>query len=187
LEGIKDSYHQACWIKYGLDPRLDPKFRHYQSIDLRGIFFKQMKLVQRSSKVPISTIQLNQLNSDSKLIAAETKTHIIDGIHYTHSRQFQLCDIVDSNYQQLIYSVAYVANEHTAKDGWYLEGHISNIRKKLKQEVKDLRSRVYQDAEEEESGEEQDEAGQDKLQMGLMDYMEAFGDEDEFDILEEDY
>lgn len=182
-------YAKACWIKYGLDPRKDPQYRHYQTIDLRGIFAKQKNIIQNISKVPISAGKINQLGGDSKLIANEFKNHMIDGIHYTASRQFQLCDIVDSNYQQLIYSVVYLADQHTVKDGWYVEGHIAAIRKRLKEEMKDLRSRAYQNEENQDSDldDQDEEEGGDKLNMTMMDYMDALGDDDEFDILEEDY
>lgn len=55
---------RGSWVKYGIDPRLDNKYRVYQSLDLRSLLAKRKERVIKtiSSAVPasVSTPALTQ-------------------------------------------------------------------------------------------------------------------------------
>jgi hypothetical protein len=143
---------RQCWVKYEVDPRADIQYRIYQIIDLR------------TSRV------------------TKQSSHIYDGNNYTSTKTFQLCDIVDINFKQIIHSIVYCQTICTYRDGWYIEGHLDSIREKIKQGLKKLKQdQPDNETEEESEGEEVNEKLVGKQIQDLLDS----NDDDYFELLEE--
>lgn len=193
---------RGCWVKYGVDPRSDVSFRVYQTMDMRSVNGRSSKAVKKIVKAKEAKKLLEISNMNDSWVSRASyfnvrQSHVFDGLEYTHCRTFQLADLTHPDFKSLVNSIAYCRNEaHISKDGWYIEGHMGVIREKLKYMINQVKSArmdrllsskgpgAVQDADS--SAEEDLEDDVEGAGAMLHNFFNQLGDEDEFDILEED-
>ena len=99
-----------CWVKYGIDPRTDIKYRIYQFVDLR--------------------------TNDPTVTGTN---YVFDGKTKVGTKYFQMVDIIDPDFEKLIKSLAFCrAVCDISKDGWYVEGHMVTIRDLMKKKLNQM-------------------------------------------------
>jgi len=119
-------------IKYGIDPRLDPKYRFYQTFML-----KLDRQTMAGSIIPAAT---TQTDVDKGTAEELRQRHIFDGTTVTkeHGKMWQVCDITDP----VLYGILRTDNIRTECDdfqwGWYHNGTLSKARIIMRDKVRCL-------------------------------------------------
>ena len=129
-------------IKFGIDPRSDPKYRMYQTI-----FFK---LYEEEEKGPFRRWRDNRSGYLAKrAVLTNLTTHLFDGKSLTlDGKIWQFCDITDPYLAQLIQK-APVSKEFSSKGcGFFCNGSWSKIRAVMKLKLTAIRlGKTIDDAE----------------------------------------
>ncbi|KAG2235746.1 hypothetical protein INT48_009161 [Thamnidium elegans] len=120
---------QNCWVKYGIDPRKDPKYRIYQSIDIRKHFSVKDRLTSSIYKKPIE---------DSKDTVRSKTKYIFDGVTVLGISSFQLCDITDPDIVRLIENPKYIKSKPNKESGYYYKCVFKRIRYALRTKYESL-------------------------------------------------
>lgn len=120
-------------IKFGIDPRKDPKYRIYQTI-----FFK---LYEEEEKGPFRKwheVRSTTISKRTKL--KDLTTHLFDGKSLTlDGKVWQFCDVTDPFLVQLINN-APVCHEFNSKgDGYFYNGSWAKIRAVMKMKLMAIR------------------------------------------------
>jgi general transcription factor 3C polypeptide 5 (transcription factor C subunit 1) len=120
------SFRAGPWrdslVKYGVDPRKDPKYRKYQTL--------MFQLDRRAeSNNTTSTTTNNNTTSNTSNPSTTWQSHIFDGEHITHSgKTWQICDVTDP----LLASIFATSNLQETCDehhfGWYHNGTLCKAR-----------------------------------------------------------
>lgn len=111
-------------IKYGVDPRTDPKYRIYQTL-----FFKVYDEEERAPGMPWQDIR-----SEYKRRAFQgldnTTNHIFDGKTFTlDGKVWQACDITDPLLADLIATAPLREKcENNTTDGWFCNGRWAKVK-----------------------------------------------------------
>jgi general transcription factor 3C polypeptide 5 (transcription factor C subunit 1) len=150
---------RQCWVKYGVDPRTDIQYRVYQLIDSRYMAHDDQK-----------------------------RSHIYDGKTYSTIKTLQLCDVIDPEFKQMIYSVVHCRAVCHQKDGWYVEGHLDAIRDRIKEARKALKKPNVREVETEPEDSDREEEPVSELHRianQIQDLLEG-NDDDYFELLEQD-
>ncbi|KAI0537768.1 RNA polymerase III transcription factor IIIC subunit-domain-containing protein [Xylaria digitata] len=113
-------------VKYGIDPRHDPKYRQYQTLS-----FKLAKNLVGSTKVPWQTIRRGQVKSYTK--NDDPTSHIWDGESYsTDGKLWQICDITDPFMVDIIANAPVRPECDLSESGWFLRGTWQKIKAAMK-------------------------------------------------------
>eukprot|EP00917_Polyrhabdina_sp_WS-2016_P002316 GHVP01005011.1.p1 GENE.GHVP01005011.1~~GHVP01005011.1.p1 ORF type:complete len:407 (-),score=77.80 GHVP01005011.1:1327-2547(-) len=110
----KDGPWRACWVKYGISPKEDPKYRIYQTIFTQHDHLKD--LVEPLSR--------------------KEDRHLFDGEHLSIPLHFiQYCDLIHPEF------ISYLESQETDlgitfRDGWYKEGTKDVLKDLLKNKIK---------------------------------------------------
>ncbi|KAK5631167.1 hypothetical protein RRF57_006882 [Xylaria bambusicola] len=113
-------------VKYGIDPRQDPKYRQYQTLS-----FKLAKNLVGATKVPWQTIRRGQVRSYSK--NDDPTSHIWDGESYsTDGKLWQICDITDPFILDIITNAPVRSECDLSESGWFLRGTWQKIKAAMK-------------------------------------------------------
>lgn len=113
-------------VKYGIDPRHDPKYRKYQTLS-----FKLAKNLVGSNKVPWQTIRRGQVKSYTK--NADPNSHLWDGESYsTDGKLWQICDITDPFMVNIIDNAQVRAECDLSESGWFHRGTWQKIKATMK-------------------------------------------------------
>ncbi|KAI3334973.1 RNA polymerase III transcription factor IIIC subunit-domain-containing protein [Ustulina deusta] len=113
-------------VKYGVDPRHDPKYRQYQTLS-----FKLAKNLVGSTKVPWQTIRRGQVRSYSK--NDDPTSHIWDGESYsTDGKLWQICDITDQFMVDIITNAPIRTECDLSESGWFQRGTWQKIKAAMK-------------------------------------------------------
>lgn len=129
-------------IKFGIDPRLDPKYRMYQTI-----FFK---LYEEEEKGPFRKWHDNRsmyLSKGTKL--TDLTTHLFDGKSLTlDGKVWQFCDITDPYLVHLIQNAPVCSEFNSAGSGFFYNGSWAKIRAVMKLKLTAIRlGKTIDDAE----------------------------------------
>ncbi|KAI1367454.1 hypothetical protein F5Y08DRAFT_298556 [Xylaria arbuscula] len=113
-------------VKYGIDPRQDPKYRQYQTLS-----FKLAKNLVGATKLPWQTIRRGQVRSYSK--NDDPTSHIWDGESYsTDGKLWQICDITDPFIIDIIKDAPVRSECDLSESGWFLRGTWQKIKAAMK-------------------------------------------------------
>ncbi|KAI1733530.1 hypothetical protein F4680DRAFT_398767 [Xylaria scruposa] len=113
-------------VKYGIDPRHDPKYRQYQTLS-----FKLAKNLVGSTKVPWQTIRRGQVKSYTK--NDDPTSHIWDGESYsTDGKLWQICDITDPFMLDIIANAPVRSECDLSDSGWFQRGTWQKIKAAMK-------------------------------------------------------
>ncbi|KAI1310158.1 RNA polymerase III transcription factor IIIC subunit-domain-containing protein [Xylaria venustula] len=113
-------------VKYGIDPRHDPKYRQYQTLS-----FKLAKNLVGATKVPWQTIRRGQVRSYSK--NDNPTSHIWDGESYsTDGKLWQICDITDPFMVDIITNAPVRPECDLSESGWFPRGSWQKIKAAMK-------------------------------------------------------
>ena len=100
--GFNSGPWRDCFIKFGVDPRSDPKCRHYQSMMVQT-FRREKNETNAYVKPALWTQNENTTGGDTRSRTAGGRGHIFDG--QTVSRDgkvWQACDITDPVIRQVL-------------------------------------------------------------------------------------
>ncbi|POS87149.1 hypothetical protein EPUL_000546 [Erysiphe pulchra] len=121
-------------IKYGIDPRKDPKYRKYQTF-----FFKLLDEEDRGEGMgwhdPRTTF------NQEVPIKEKVPSHIFDGKNLTlDGKVWQACDIRDPMLRSLIENTPYREVFDDKDDGWFCNGAIAKIKSIMKIKLEAIRT-----------------------------------------------
>lgn len=105
-------------VPYGLDPRVDPKYRIYQTV--------MFKLLPRNAQVAQESawysLHGNQYDPDNEFYPNLSESHIFDGeTYHLDGKVWQVCDITDPILKGLLDNAA-VRPTRDINSGWYHGG-----------------------------------------------------------------
>lgn len=126
-------------IKYGVDPRKDPKYRFYQTMTFQ-LDREAFKLAPESAKVGDGNHNHNTLWARTlRHKRADPTTHIFDGKNITaNGKTWQICDITDP----IVHDIFHTDNIRTECDayqwGWYHNGTVAKGRAIMKDKMRYL-------------------------------------------------
>ncbi|KAL9544406.1 hypothetical protein MBANPS3_007643 [Mucor bainieri] len=123
------------WVRYGLDPRKDPKYFIYQQVDIRRIMKEaNRRILSRRSNPNPSRIKTSSYDSKALYNA-----NIFDGKRKPGSSSvYQFCDITDPDFAPLLENPDY-RKEYTTKFAGFLYMCVhERLRKALKQKYGEL-------------------------------------------------
>ncbi|KAI1079322.1 hypothetical protein F5B20DRAFT_173557 [Whalleya microplaca] len=112
-------------VKYGLDPRSDPKWRFYQTLA-----FKLARNTVGAMKVPWATIRKGQMQKHPR---GNRDSHLFDGESYSTDGKFwQICDVTDPFLVRLIEKAPLRPTCDLDDSGWYYKGTWAKIKTIMK-------------------------------------------------------
>ncbi|RKF56549.1 General transcription factor 3C polypeptide 5 [Erysiphe neolycopersici] len=121
-------------IKYGIDPRKDPKYRKYQTF-----FFKLLDEEERGEGMGWHDPR-TAFNQEVP-IKEKVPSHIFDGKNLTlDGKVWQACDIRDSMLRSLIENSPYREVFDEKDDGWFCNGAIAKIKSIMKIKLEAIRT-----------------------------------------------
>ncbi|KXJ93250.1 RNA polymerase III transcription factor IIIC subunit-domain-containing protein [Microdochium bolleyi] len=108
-------------IKYGIDPRGDPKYRIYQTLQ-----FKLVRNVVGQTKLPWQTIRKGQ----TKHYAADNVlSHLWDGESYSTDGKFwQICDVTDPFLKRMLDDAPVRPECDLTESGWYYKAFWTKVK-----------------------------------------------------------
>jgi len=108
-------------IKYGIDPRGDPKYRMYQTLQ-----FKLVRNVVGQTKLPWQTIRKGQ----TKSYAPDSgQSHLWDGESYSTDGKFwQLCDVTDPFLKNMLENAPFRPECDLLESGWYFKAFWAKVK-----------------------------------------------------------
>ena len=114
------SFRAGPWrdslIKYGVDPRADPKYRIYQTL--------MFQLDKRSEAAAAAN------SSSSSSVPEGWQNHIFDGKHVRHGggKTWQICDVTDPLLKSIFDTTAVQTECDVHQFGWYYNGTLCKAR-----------------------------------------------------------
>ncbi|KAI0376549.1 hypothetical protein F5Y04DRAFT_209826 [Hypomontagnella monticulosa] len=114
-----------AFIKYGLDPRPDPKFRIYQTLA-----FKLERNIVGKKKIPWEVVRKGQMK---KPRGDNRKSHLWDGETFSTDGKFwQFCDITDPFLRKIIDNAHLRTECDVNESGWYYKGTWTKVKMIMK-------------------------------------------------------
>lgn len=114
-----------AFIKYGLDPRTDPKFRIYQTLA-----FKLERNIIGKKKIPWEVVRKGQMK---KPRGNNRKSHLWDGERFSTDGKFwQFCDITDPFLRRIIDNAHLRTECDLNESGWYYKGTWTKVKMVMK-------------------------------------------------------
>lgn len=122
------SFRSGPWrdalVKYGLDPRTDPKYRIYQTIMFQ--LMRKDKVMEAAKKMPDGK---NRWLRGDRFRKDETPSHIFDGKGITtNGKTWQICDIEDPILKTLFDTDDLQTECDVDSYGWYYNGTLATAR-----------------------------------------------------------
>ncbi|KAI1334774.1 hypothetical protein F5Y15DRAFT_400313 [Xylariaceae sp. FL0016] len=112
-------------VKYGLDPRSDPKYRFYQTLS-----FKLSKTKIGEAKAPWQTVRKGQVKT---LKTANQNSHVFDGQSYSNDGKFwQVCDLTDPFLVDMFANAPLQTECDIEGSGWYHRGTWLKVKAAMK-------------------------------------------------------
>ncbi|KAI2471911.1 hypothetical protein F4781DRAFT_63278 [Annulohypoxylon bovei var. microspora] len=113
-----------AFIKYGMDPRPDPKYRVYQTLA-----FKLERNIVGTKKVPWEVVRKGQIRKHHR---ENRKSHIWDGEDYSTDGKFwQVCDVTDPFVRNML-DQAPLRAECDIESGWYFKSSWAKVKMIMK-------------------------------------------------------
>lgn len=115
-------------IKYGVDPRSDPKYRPYQTF-----FFKLFEEETKADGMQWKDVRTNYSVQKKGATKENRESHIFNGkTLILDGKIWQGCDLHDPILRKLIQDSPYREKCDTTSDGWFPEGSMAKIRAIMK-------------------------------------------------------
>ncbi|MCJ1247911.1 tau 95 subunit of transcription factor TFIIIC [Trapelia coarctata] len=106
-------------VKYGVDPRTDPKYRIHQTMVFQ--FETEAKEKIKQSR--------GGFKERKKPADLDRRSHIFDGINVSvEGRVYQVCDILDPMVQKMLATPDIRERCHIEADGWYHNGTLAKAK-----------------------------------------------------------
>ncbi|KAF8860318.1 hypothetical protein BDZ45DRAFT_800898 [Acephala macrosclerotiorum] len=122
-------------IKYGVDPRSDPKCRQYQTL-----FFKIFEEAEKVEGMGWKDVRTSYNISKKGATKEDRNSHIFDGkTLILDGKIWQICDVTDPLLTRLMRDAPYRDKCENACDGWYPEGSMAKIRAIMKMKLVGVR------------------------------------------------
>ncbi|KAL1617135.1 tau 95 subunit of transcription factor TFIIIC [Neofusicoccum ribis] len=133
------SFKSGPWrdtlIKFGVDPRKDPKYRHYQTVMFKIV----MPSEKESSEDPNKWMDARNIwRREGKPRAPHLgkTTHIFDGKTLVpDGKVWQACDITDLQLRKILDTDKIRAECNIKSDGWYLNGTWAKIKVLMREKI----------------------------------------------------
>ena len=107
-------------IRFGVDPRLDFKYRIYQTM---------MFVVDREPKSSKSKLMRRRHRREKTEQELRKESHLFDGVNVSpDGKIWQVCDVTDALLKDLLATQNLRDKCHTESDGWYHNGTWSKVR-----------------------------------------------------------
>ncbi|KAI2609267.1 hypothetical protein GGR54DRAFT_618412 [Hypoxylon sp. NC1633] len=114
-----------AFVKYGVDPRQDPKFRSYQTLA-----FKLERNIVGLKKIPWEVIRKDQFR---KRTAQNRTSHLWNGkAYYTDGKFWQVCDITDPFVRGMLDQAPLRTECDPSESGWYYKSTWSKVKVVMK-------------------------------------------------------
>lgn len=114
-----------AFVKYGIDPRVDPKFKMYQTLA-----FKLERNIVGTKKVPWELVRKEQVK---KAKTGNTDSHLWDGERYSTDGKFwQVCDITDPFVREILDNAPKRGDCDLNDSGWYHRGTWAKVKMVMK-------------------------------------------------------
>ncbi|ORZ17950.1 RNA polymerase III transcription factor IIIC subunit-domain-containing protein [Absidia repens] len=136
-----------CWIKYGVDPRLDQKYACYQQVDIRIGHPDERPTntyvrAKRTRTLPVFTSDYPQRSNGDTSSKGEEHTYgrLFDGKHLpARSAWFQVCDITDPDFDCILRTTKYQhSTPPTKHSGYFYPSALVAVRSAMRQKIKQL-------------------------------------------------
>lgn len=115
-------------IKYGIDPRSDPKYRKYQTMFYKMFSADDNKQAGDAWEDLRTT---NRIIRPGDILHADT--HLFDGVNLTlDGKVWQVCDVSDPLLVHLIETAPIRETCDKAVDGWFTNGRLAKIKAVMK-------------------------------------------------------
>jgi len=122
-------------IRYGVDPRTDPKYRFYQTL-----FFKIYDETEKVPGQPWTDIR-SEYTRRAQLTDVSLDSHIFDGKKLTlDGKIWQVCDITDPLIQRLASTPNLRSTCDLETDGWYCNGSWAKIKAVMRTKISAIRA-----------------------------------------------
>ncbi|CZR69071.1 related to TFC1 TFIIIC (transcription initiation factor) subunit, 95 kD [Phialocephala subalpina] len=145
---FKGGPFRDCVIKFGVDPRSDPKYRQYQTL-----FFKLYEEEEKVEGMQWKDVRTSYNISKKGATKEDRESHIFDGKTLVlDGKIWQMCDITDPLMARLVEDSPYRDKCDNDMDGWFPEGSMAKIRAIMKVKLvgvriqKDLRDEDFANA-----------------------------------------
>lgn len=123
-----------CIIKFGLDPRDNPKYRIYQSL-----FFKIFDEADKAPGQPWHDIRA-EYTKKAHGDTLSRSSHLFDGKSVSlDGKIWQLCDITDPLLKRMISEGAVSERCDVVNDGWYCNGTMAKIKAVMRTKITAIR------------------------------------------------
>jgi len=119
-----DGPWRTCWIRYGYDPKSNSDGAQYQVVELRN---------QHAHAI------VEAFPASLKKLSEASNRHVFDGLQLVPSlSQFQYCDLTFPPLRRLLSDPSSLRGEIDRREGWYVDGTVSQIRKIIKERWMEL-------------------------------------------------
>jgi general transcription factor 3C polypeptide 5 (transcription factor C subunit 1) len=130
-------------IRYGVDPRSDPKYRYYQTL-----FFKIFDESERVPGAPWTDIRSEYTRRLDKTISVDgekegvdVESHLFDGRKLClDGKVWQVCDITDPLIQRICATSTLREKCDLESDGWYCNGTWAKIKAVMRTKITAIRA-----------------------------------------------
>jgi general transcription factor 3C polypeptide 5 (transcription factor C subunit 1) len=172
------SFRAGPWrdslIKYGVDPRKDPKYRIYQTL-----MFQLDKRSDAATATSSSAGNTNPTDNNDSIIPtppSDWQSHIFDGAHVKHGggKTWQICDVTDPLLKSLFETPSIQSECDVHQFGWYYNGTLCKARAIMRDKMDHLfRGATPPEAEYEKIARMPDRITRDKLGETYLEDAEA--------------
>ncbi|KJX96300.1 hypothetical protein TI39_contig677g00006 [Zymoseptoria brevis] len=139
------SFRAGPWrdslIRYGVDPRKDPKYRFYQTMMFQ-VDREAFKHAPESLKTPDGALAPEHKSLWARTLRhskADPSTHIFDGKNITaNGKTWQVCDVTDPVVHALFHTEEIRTECDVYQWGWYWNGTMSKARTIMKDKMRYL-------------------------------------------------
>ncbi|EKG18906.1 Transcription factor IIIC subunit 5 [Macrophomina phaseolina MS6] len=131
------SFKSGPWrdtlIRFGVDPRKDPKYRHYQTLMFKIVLPSE----KDSSDDPNKWMDArNVWRREGKPREKNKNTHLFDGKTLTpDGKVWQACDITDPQLRTILDTDKLRSDCNTKSDGWYLNGTWAKVKVLMREKI----------------------------------------------------
>ncbi|KAK0663363.1 Transcription factor tau subunit sfc1 [Lasiodiplodia hormozganensis] len=135
------SFKSGPWrdtlIRFGVDPRKDPKYRHYQTLMFKIVIPSK----KESSEDPNKWMDArNVWRREAKPRNMKLTTHIFDGKSLTpDGKVWQTCDITDPQLRRILDTDKLRTECNIKSDGWYLNGTWAKVKVLMRDKINIVR------------------------------------------------
>ncbi|KAL7753395.1 tau 95 subunit of transcription factor TFIIIC [Sorochytrium milnesiophthora] len=124
--------YQKVWVRFGVDPTSDRKYRMYQIIDIRDKL-RASKIIRAGRKKVIDRIKRLAVVQPETNENDQRQAGVFDGQQYLGDTSlYQLIDITDPVLQDLIHTDKYVRENFHLKHGWFYSGVFVKLRARMR-------------------------------------------------------